>query len=451
MTPRFPIAFRAAAGLAALLAGAPAHAQSAGADEPPPALTASERLALQEAVRAERLAAGEAPPEPLPPPPQEDDPYAPLGVRVGAFTVFPSVEARVGHSDNVGADAVDPQSGSYSRIIPAIEVRSDWIRHEFWGRAVASFLSYFDGEWDDERSVEAEVGGRIDVRSDITVDLRGSYFSSPESRGDPNVPDAVLDAPEARRFGGEGILARQFGRTRISLRGAMFRNEYEDAPLADGTTLDNGDRTYDTVSGGVRASHDLGGGVALFAETNVNRRRYDRAIDRSGVERGSRGFDVLAGLQFAIADLFTGEIGAGYQRQEPDDPGLSDIEGAIVRGELAWRPSALTTVTVTGSILPEESVLEATAAGARVYSTDVELAHAFRRNLIATGRLGWSQADFVGSERENRWFEAGLGVEYRMSRELAFLIEATHERFEFTVPGDDYEDNRIEVGVRLSR
>jgi hypothetical protein len=375
----------------------------------------------------------------------DEDPYAPLGIRVGSFLFFPVLEMRGGYSDNVAQQSAEPRTGGYLRVSPELELRSDWSRHELRARAAASYRHDGAGNVEDRTMVDGEVSGRIDIRRDTSADLSVSYIREPESRDDPNVMAGVSRLRDVTRLRGEGSLTHQAGRIRLGLRGAELQTDYEDDVLPqDG-------RSFRTREGALRAALDLREGTAIFVETGVNRRDYRRPVDSSGIRRGSRGYEVLGGIELRLGGLIHGEIGVGYQKQTPDDGRLADIDGILVRGLLEWEPTALTTVTLSGSLTPEETVREPGASGARVQRADVAISHFFRRNLIATGRLGYTHSDYVGSSRRETSHRAGLGLEYLVSREVALLAEVGYERHRSNQPGGDYEENRIELGIRLRR
>lgn len=442
--PFSTLALALAAGLAAAV---PANAQDGGETE-----AQGLRPSLYDpAYGGEPVVLEEAPPDPAPPPAAGEDPYAPTGIRAGAFILFPELDARVGHSDNVFYSTAAPTSGTYLRLRPKLEARSDWIRHELRGEFSADYQSYPDDSGDETTGLDALVAGRLDVRSDTVATGELRYTLTPDSRGDPNVPATVVTPPDTETLYGSAGLSHTISRVTLGLTGSVSDLDYEDAVLIGGGILDNSDRSYVEKRGALRASYAMTPDTALFAEAGINERRYDRSIDDNGVLRGSKGWDVLAGLEFAPEGLVSGEVGVGYQQQRPDDPALPDIDGVAFRGALEWRPTGLTTVSFEGSITPEESVLEPGASGARVYAAEVTVAHALRRDLILSGGVGWARYDYVGAFREDTYLDATLGLEYRASRELAFVIEASHLRFESNVQGSDYEENRIEAGVKVRR
>lgn len=445
--------------LAAVLGAVPVHAQSPGEFEgglrgatDDPTVTGMEAAADEDAWLADTAL------EEIPDGPvragiiDDEDPYAALGIRFGSFLLYPSIEGYLGHSSNVYSQTIDPVSGGYYRVVPDLIIESDWSRHFLRGRVAADHESFFDYSGETTTAFDSEIEARIDVSSRDLVGFRAAYSITPESRGDPNVPQAVVNPPDSDLAQVEGSYTHRFGRLEMAIRGGIARTTYEDAVLVDGTVVDNSDRDYREYAGALRTSVDIDEGTrAVFLEVGVNRRKYDQQFDDNGVERGSRGYDVLVGVTFEQGEPLSGEVAIGYQNQIQDDPNLPDINGLMIRGSLVWQPTALTTVTLDGSILPEEATLDPTASGARVYSVDLGVSHALRRNLIASAGAGFSESQYIGSARVERDYVVTAGLEYLVSRWLSFKLNASHTRYDSNIPGEDYDETRVEAGIRLQR
>ncbi len=56
-------------------------------------------------------------------------PYEPLGIRAGAFRIFPSTDASLTYNDNVYATKDDTDSDFVAVVGPEINVQSDFSRH----------------------------------------------------------------------------------------------------------------------------------------------------------------------------------------------------------------------------------------------------------------------------------------------------------------------------------
>lgn len=377
----------------------------------------------------------------------EEDPYAPLGLRAGSFLLYPSLGLTGGWSSNVDAVPSGGRSGTDYELSPALQLRSDWSRHELSGRVAGT--SEFD-EDGTTTSLDGELALRLDLVRDLVAELRATYRLAPEDIGDPDLPANAVERPDAESWGGSAALTRSFGDVSVTGSVAYDAYRYDDARLADGSILDNSDREYDETELRLRAGY-MPGVLGVFAESGVNRRDYRRRVDDNGIVRGAEGFDALAGVTVARGEVLEGEVGLGYQVERPDDPTLPDVEGLLYRGSLAWRPTALTTVRLEGALTPRETVLEPGAGGVRVATVDLAVEHALRRNLLVTARLGAERSAYVGTSRLDHVYRAGLDVDYRVNRWLSWRAALSHARHDKEGEAADYEDTRVEAGVTVRR
>ena len=315
---------------------------------------------------------------------------------MGSFTFFPSLEIDIAHSDNINETAALQRSGEILTIRPALSFQSDWARHELRGNLDAAI------EEDNGfivRETDAELSLRLDITTRTTAEITGSYNRDPESRGDPNFPTAAVETPINETWGIVAALRHRFSRILVSLIGTYEDNRYKDVLLANGTVRDNSDREYEEIAGMLRVGLDIGGNTVPFIEAGTNNRRYRRPIDNNGVRCGSKGYEVLAGASFEFDENLSGEIGAGYQLQEPDSVALRDVDGLLVRGSIVWQPTPLTTISLNANTSADETTVDG-AAGSRNYTADVTVAHALRRNLTVVGSLTYEFDNYIGSPRE---------------------------------------------------
>ncbi|ESR24245.1 outer membrane beta-barrel protein [Lutibaculum baratangense] len=382
------------------------------------------------------------------PAPADDDPYAPLGIRLGSFLLYPSLTIVGGHSSNIDL-AEDPVSGSFYSLRPELELRSDWSRHELAARLAAD--TEFDDDGDTTTSLDSELALRLDLVRSLVADLRATYNLAPEALSDPDLPADAVERPDVETYGVSASLSDTFGRVGLTGSLSYEAHRYEDARLSDGSLFDNSDRNYDETGARLRASYDVGASVGVFVEGGVNERDYEREVDDNGIRRGSSGYEVLAGLTLARGEVLEGELGIGYQRQTPVDDSLEDVEGLLYRGSLAWRPTALTTLRLQGELRPEETVLEPGASGIRTATLGLSVEHALRRNLLVVATLGAERADYVGVPRLEKSYTAALEVDYAMNRFMSWRAGVGHTRRDSNVDGSDYEETRVEAGVTLRR
>lgn len=405
-------------------------------------------LAEDEAARDEREDAARSPsPAAVT---EEDDPWAPIGIRVGTFLVLPSVEFRAGYSDNVQQSTLNPEGGAVLTVTPEVEIRSNWSRHELRGRFRTQ--SEFYPEFSDEDSTEflAEGQARIDIGPRTTLDLDGGYSRSPQSSTDTDVDSSVVGRPNEDQWRLGTALTQAFGRLAVTLGLSTADTTYEDATLANGTFVDNSDRDFREDEVNLRVGYDFGGGHILFADGFLNQRVFDRAFDDDGVQRGSDGRGVAIGAAWAPTGALSGEVRIGVQEQDPQDARFETLRGLILDASLVWEATALTTVTLTATSDIEETVT-AGSPGVRSNSFGIDVDHALRRNLIWSNSLFYDIDDVEGTGITETFLALTTGLEYRVRRGLSVFGEVSHFRFDSDEPGEGYDETVVSTGVRLSR
>jgi len=398
-------------------------------------------------VRGQSPAAAAAPPRRRPP--AEDDPFAPTGVRVGAFTLRPAIEVSGGYDSNPGQ--VEGGGGSSMLVVaPELTAQSDWERHALGVDIRGTYTAYREFPDLDRPDLTGTVTGRIDVTSRTWIDLEGRAHVATEDPGSPDLPADVAKLPLYTRFGGTAGVAHRFNRLEVALKGSVDRTEYQDSELTDGTTVSNADRNYEQYGTQIRGSYDLMPGVAPFVEVGLDRREHDLPVDAFGLQRDSQGVSARAGSSFALGGKLTGEASAGYLARRYEDPTLQDLRGFLFDASLVWTATPLTTVRLTGKTTVDETT-QPGVSGILRRDVALQVDHAFRRWLVGTVRLGYGIDDYQGDGREDRRYEIAGGLTYKLNRSMQLKGELRHVFRHSNVPGNDYTANIALVGLRLQR
>lgn len=98
-----------------------------------------------------------------------------------------------------------------------------------------------------------------------------------------------------------------------------------------------------TLRGDLALSPD----TAVFARYRYNERDFRLAPPAVANNRDSDGYTFDVGVEFDLGGLARGEIGAGYMKQEYENPAFGTVDGFGVDGLLEWFPTQLTTITFT--------------------------------------------------------------------------------------------------------
>jgi len=380
----------------------------------------------------------------------EQNPYDPIGVRIGNFIVLPELTSTFAFTDNVFQSSQLKKSDVAVQFVPSVVVASDWSAHEL-ELSIAGLLSYYrEFSSENDREFQGRARGRLDFTSRTSLTGEASYSLTQESRSDPELPTGTADRPNVRTSGAAAAVDHRFNRLSLRLRGNLERTSFSDAVLLNGVVDPQDDRDFTDRAAQLRGAYQFNSDVTAFVQGEVLRRSYKRPARSDDILRSSKGFEVTAGVEGNLSPTITGTAAVGYVEQNPDDVSLKSIQSVVVNANLTWRPSALTTVRLNAQTDIDGTTL-AGASGQLTQIAGIEVEHSFRRYLIAIAGASYEKRDYVGSALEERQLIGALGIEYLFNQNWAIVAGYEHTRFESTEAGRDYHENAFQIGVRARR
>ena len=383
--------------------------------------------------------------------PAADDPYGPLGLRVGNVNLYPAIEQSLGYDTNPNRANKGLARGSFvSRSDAELRLQSDWSAHELTGFLRGGYSAFERVPEADRPDGEGQVGLRIDASRDTALDAEGHFRIDTVRPGSPELNARVVERPIFATEGGSAGVSQRFNRLQIGLRGGVDRLDYEDARLTSGTVLDQSDRNQTRTALRLRAGYELKPGMVPFLEGYVDRRDYDRRVDSAGFRRSSDGIGVKLGTSVELTRLVTGEVSAGVEERHYEDRRLGTLRGPIVDAAIIWQATPLTQVRLRGSRRLEETTIPS-ANGVVTDQAILEVQHDLRRNLSLVAAFTFFHNDYQGVRLREDGYAATARVEYRLNRHVALRASYTHERLDTSVLGGDYTADVFLVGLRFQR
>ena len=374
-----------------------------------------------------------------------DDPLAPLGLRAGPLTWFPSVELVAGYDSDPDGTG-DPVRTL--RVAPQLRLESDWVRHELTAD-VSGSATFYDDERDPALALDGTVALRLDVGRETTATLGAGYALSGEAQDDPNVPGAAAGLTDTQELRGSLEVARRVGPVEASLRGEVARFLFADTPVAAGPDQSNDDRNRTDLIGTLRLERAEGPLIRPFAEGSVTLRRFDEAVDRNGLVRDSLAYGATVGLLVADRNPLRGSLGVGVVGEVFEDDALDDVVALSAQAGLVWDVNALT----TASLDVATTLAPTTQAGSGVGITrgaTFGLTHQLRRSLELRFGAGIEDTVFSGAAEGSRVYTGTAGIGWTVSRMAQLRLDGTFEHEPDATAGDT---NRfaIEAGVTIRR
>ena len=376
------------------------------------------------------------------------EPYDPIGIKIGSFVLFPELELGTSWYSNVFR-APAASSDKALDLKPSARLVSNWSRHvlEFRATGGLSYFNEFDSE--NDKSYTLESRGRVDIARRTNLQGLISRDQSLESR---SALDASSAGSRAKQIvdRAEAALNHRFNRLSLQFRGTVADYSFGVTQNASIVT-NNTDRDYTQKEETVRASWEFKPSFSVFTEVATNQRDYDLAAATDLINRSSDGQRYRAGVSFGnTGQILRGEMSLGYGVQTPDDSRLHNIDGLIFDANATWRVSELTSVLLNARSDVSETTTT-NVGGAFTRSTGVEVRHELRKYLIASAGLTYSTQDSQDGVIDEAEVRSTLGLEYFVNSDVVLLGRYAHTNFNAVGTASDYNADEIHVGMKLRR
>lgn len=378
----------------------------------------------------------------------EENPYAPVGLRLGTFTVVPTLEQGLTWTSNA-----DSSPGGSEAILSETTLRlnaaSDWSLHAATGEAYGTFRKSLSG--DEVSELQGGISGslRLDLAHEYTALARLGYTVRPESASSPVIIAGVEDQPLRHTIDGSLGLAKDIGKLRLSATGEVTRDQYADAKLIGGGTLSQEERNATLATLRLRTGYQISPALTPFVEGEIGRRFYDLKDDSAGYQRSANRYALRAGVMVDLEEKLSGEASLGWITEDLDDKRLDSISGLALAASLDWSPVRGTTVSLDGSTIIEGTT-DAGQSGSILYAGTVGVERQIRENLTAEAVAGLSWRDYSAGGSELTW-SGQAGMTWWLNRTLGITGRARYESRSSQLPGRDYDATSVFLGMKMQR
>lgn len=378
----------------------------------------------------------------------EEDPYAPLGLRVGTFVVVTELEQGLISTTNA-----DNSPGGESAVLSETTLRfraaSDWSRHSATAEVYGTFRKSISGEEVQELEGGAEAGLELDLLDDLTARALLAYKAEREGASSPVAIPGVEEHPLRHTLNGALGFERSLGRLRLGLTGEIQRDQYGDAELMGGGTLSQSDRDSTLVLARLRGSYEISPALTPFVEVEAGRRIYDTERDSAGYERSATRLGAHAGVTLDLSEKLRGELSAGWISEDFEDPRLATISGPALAASLAWSPRRGTVVGLDVST-EIEGTTDPGLSGSLLHSGTLRIERQLRSNLTGEAALRASYRDYEAGGHDVILSGEAL-LTWWLNRYAGLTGRLRHERQTSSLPGRDYDATSLFMGLKLQR
>jgi len=379
----------------------------------------------------------------------EENPYSPLGMRLGTFNVFTTLEQGLTATDNAAYSST-PESAVLSESTLRLNAISDWSRHQATVNAYGTYRRSVSGEKVDDPS--AGIDGALTL--DINHDLRGfanlGYNIRREAASSPVLLPPNVERPLRHQLTGSAGLRKEVGKLRLQATGSVERLSYSDANISGGGTLSQEERNSTLVSGALRLGYEVSPAITPFVEVQAGRRIHDMRYDTAGYARSSNQLLARAGVELDLREKLTGEIAAGWISENFDDNRLQDASGLSTNARLTWSPERGTNVNLNASTTVEGTTT-AGESGSMLHSASIGVDRQIRSNLTASALLGFGYRDYIGLPARDLTMSAETSLTWWLNRYVGLKGRYRYEQVESTLPNRDSQVNSVFVGLTLQK
>jgi hypothetical protein len=372
-----------------------------------------------------------------------------LGIRRGAFFIYPKLEVGAGYTNNVYGSLNDKVSDAYFTITPSVNVQSQWSRHSLHFLAEGDLKRYAQETLRNENGYAFLADGRLDIIGESNIYALARYQKGYEAQYSGSFPaNAAQSVPFERK---SGTLRGTWQANRVRLIGNFDVNnfKYEDTLSISGTVLDQNYRDRTIYRGSARLEYALNPDAATFVQLTYAKSEYDRIRAGFG-DRSNNEVRALGGLTFDLTSLIRGSVGVGYVRRNYADPRFRTVQGIATDVRVEYFPSGLTTITLGIRRGVEDAIL-AESAGYTSTGANVRVDHELLRNLLLYTQFDFEHDNFKDVTRRDDLFIYRLGGDYLLNRHVQLAPEFTYikRKSAGTPVGQAFDEAKAYLMLRL--
>ncbi|WP_177324778.1 outer membrane beta-barrel protein [Reyranella massiliensis] len=346
-----------------------------------------------------------------------------VGIGIGAFTLYPSLDVQVGYDSNVFATPAPTSGSMYTHIRPALELRSDWIRHEVRVLANGGFGFYPSASSQNYQNYLFQFDGKLDIRYDFYATGMIAARRATEALGTPNTEFAtaptVVDTIPV-----EFNLYQRFNRFFYRATAAGTRYWYYDNSIITAGGLPAASRDRTEYEQRIRLGYEVNEDLALWVAPSFQQRIYDTYINAAGQARDSIGWGLNFGATWTVGRKTKLEGFIGYQQLSYIADGSSTP--ATVFG-LSGSWNGYEPLTIRPSI--SRTINESAYSAYQNYvstTVGVDFTYEIHDAWTAVGGTSINTADFNPAAgvantnpRTDYYWKASLGLQYSFRPQLS--------------------------------
>jgi hypothetical protein len=339
-----------------------------------------------------------------------------LGVSIGAFTLFPSLDVNLGYDDNVFATTAPTTASAVAIVRPTLELRSEWLNHSLRLLASGGFGFYASAPTQNFQNYLIQADGRLDIRYDFYATGLIAFRRTTEALGTPNVSFAqaptVVDSVPI-----ELSLNQRFNRLFYQLTASATKYWYYDYSTITSLGLPAASRDRTEYEEKARIGYEVSDNLSLFISPGLNQRIYVDTVNAAGQQRDSTGWNVGVGAALTLGPKSSIEGAVGLTSQTYGGAATTATTFSLSGSWNGYEPLVLRPTlmrTINESALSNYQNYVSTVVG-------VDFTYDIHYPWKATGGISYNSADYTPvpglagvNPRTDYFLKASLGLLYEV-------------------------------------
>ena len=237
-----------------------------------------------------------------------------LGIAMGPYTLYPSLEILGGYDDNVFATSAPTTGSLFTVVKPQLELKSEWLNHSIRVVAAGGFGFYASAPTQNFQNYSLMADGKLEIREDFYITAKIGAMRATEALGTPNVSFAqaptVVDSVPI-----EFSLYQKFNRFFYQLTGSAIRYWFYDYSTITETGLPGTSRDRTDYAETLRLGYEVYDGTSVWIAPGLQQSVYQQFVNAAGQQRDSQGWVFPVGMTTRLGPKSQLEGFVGYQTQ----------------------------------------------------------------------------------------------------------------------------------------
>jgi hypothetical protein len=385
----------------------------------------------------------EVPPEDTPVKNRQQPGYEPVGIRDGSWMFSPALTFGTFYDSNVFSSNTLKRSDIAAVVEPSLRANTLWEQHGINIRLDTQSTIYDQNSGLNQTNASLKGNAWYDISHDFAVLTSFQIAQLNEAVGTLSSPANAVQPTPYNLLSGDISLRKEFDRLTVSIGFRTDSYDYQSTRAQDGTVINEDSRDGQIYTLHGRLDYAISPLLGWFAAVEGNERDIRGT---PGQPLDSQGYQALTGVTFALTNLITGELGAGYVQQQFVDPTIGTIEGPSYRARLTWHPTRLLDVHFKAEQVVTETA-DTTSVGVIGNAVQVGVDYELLRNLVISASGGYEVDRFFGEVRKDQVTTTDASIKYLLNRFAAISLFHRYTNRDSDIPTFSYDKQQVGINV----